>query len=156
MEQTIERFRIFGPGHEITCRELREIFSPETGEKDFMDSAVIAVTETQYSVYADVFFCGHNELLYDLVTGMFDEEDEYPICPITYLEGRRAEFKRDKLERMLVAAKSVLQKLCSMDPEDENYPRYYKPEVEWLVNQFETELKLNKNPEIEYCYTCII
>lgn len=155
MEQTIERFRVFGPGYEITFGELREIFSPETDEKDFMDSAVVAIPETQSSVYADVFFCGSNELLYDLVTGMFDDENEYPICPITH-DGRRSEFKRDKLERMLVAAKGILQKLCSMDPEDEDYPWYYKPEVEWLVNQFETELKLNKNPEIEYCYTCII
>ena len=155
MEQTIERFRIFDAGYEITCGELREILSPEIGKLGSIDAAVVAMPETQSSVYADVFFCGSNELLYDLVTGMFDEEDEYPICPITH-DGRRAEFKRDKLERMLVAAKGVLQKLCSMDPEDEDYPRYYKPEVEWIVNQFETELKINKNPEIEYCYTCII
>lgn len=155
MEQTIERFRIFGPHYEITIGELREIFSPETKEKDFMYSTVVAVPEEQSSVYADVFFCGHNELLYDLVKGVFDDEDEYPVCPVTH-DGRRAEFGRDKLERMLAAAKNVLHKLCSMDPEDEDYPRYYKPEVEWLVKQFETELKLNKNPEIEYCYTCVI
>lgn len=155
MEQTIERFRIFGPHYEVTIGELREILSPEIGGNDFTDSAVVAIPETQSSVYADVFFCGHNELLYDLVTGEFDDEDEYPVCPITH-NGRRAEFNRDKLERMLVSAKGVLQKLCSMDPEDEDYPRYYKPEVEWIVKQFETELRLTKNPEIEYCYSYVI
>lgn len=155
MEQTIERFRIFGPYHEVTIGELKEILSPESGETGPTDDIVVATPEEQFSVYADVFFCASNELLYDLVTGEFDDEDEYPICPRAH-DGRRAEFGRDKLERMLVSAKGVLQKLCSMDPEDEDYPRYYKPEVEWIVKQFETELQLNKNPEIEYCYSCVI
>ena len=155
MEQTIERFRVFLPGQEVSRKDILDIVSPDrpyyVDEED-----IIYIREEQSSIYADAFWCGHNDLLYDLVTGVFDEEDEYPVvCSASYSDGRRAEFNRDKLERMLVAAKCVLHKLCSMDPEDEDYPNYYESDVEWLVTQLEKELSFN-NPDVEYCYTCVI
>lgn len=153
MEQTIERFRVFLPGQEVSRKDILDIVSPTRPYSD-NEEEIIYIREEQSSIYADVFWCCTNTLLFDLVTGVFDREDEQPIQTRNNY-GQRAEFKRDKLEWMLSIAKGILEVLQSMDPEDEDYPRYDKPEVEWLVNQLDKELSVN-NPDIEYCYTCII
>lgn len=153
MEQTIERFRVFLPGYGVSRKDILDIVNP--ARPYYVDEEeIIYIREEQSSIYADAFWCCTNALLFDLVTGVFDGEDEQPIHSHTHY-GQRVEFKRDKLEWMLSIAKGILAALQSMDPEDENYPNYYEPEVEWLVNQLEKELSFN-NPDVEYCYTCVI
>ena len=153
MEQTIERFRVFLPGHEVSRKDILDIVSPIRPYSD-NEEEIIYTREEQSSIYADAFWCCTNALLFDLVTGVFDGEDDQPIHSHTQY-GQRAEFKRNKLEWMLSISKGILAALQTMDPEDENYPNYYESEVEWLVNQLEKELSFN-NPNVEYCYTCVI
>lgn len=153
MEQTIERFRIFLPGQEVSRKDILDVVSPVRSYSD-NEEEIIYVREDQSSIYADAFWCCTNALLFDLVTGVFDGEEDRPI-QVHANYGQRAEFKRDKLEWMLATAKGILSALQTMDPEDEDYPNYYESEVEWLVNQLEKELRVN-NPDVEYCYTCII
>ena len=151
MEQTIERFRIFLPGQEVRRKDILDIVIPIRIHSD-NEEELIYIREEQSSIYADAFWCGNNSLLFDIMKGVFDRDAEYTRRIIHY--GQRMEFKRAKLEWMLPIAKRILVSLQTMDPEDEDYPKYYESEVKWLVHQLEKELSFN-NPDVEYCYTVI-
>lgn len=153
MEQTIERFRVFIPGQEVSRKDILDIVSPIRPYSD-NEEEIIYIREEQSSIYADAFWCCTNSLLYDIMSGVFDGDEDNPVHRFIHY-GQRMEFKRAHLEWMLTIAKRTLSDLKTMDPEDEDYPRYYNSEVEWLVHQLEKELSFN-NPDVEYCYTCVI
>lgn len=149
MKQIIERFRIFRPGQEVCRKDILDIVSPIRLHLD-NEEEIIYVRDEQSIIYADAFRCGTNSLLFDIMHGKFDGKNIVRMID----PGQRDEFKRAKLEWMLPIAKRILVSLQTMDSEDEDYPKYYSSEVEWLVHQLEKELSFN-NPDVEYCYTVI-
>ena len=153
MEQTIERFRVFIPGQEVSRKDILDIVNPIRPYSDD-EEEIIYVRDEQSSIYADAFWCCTNSLLYDIMTGVFDGDEDNPIHRFIQY-GQRMEFKRAQLEWMLTIAKRILSELKTMDPEDEDDPNYDESDVEWLVAQLEKELSVT-NPNVEYGDTGVI
>lgn len=151
MEQTIERCRTFHEGHNLTNKDVLEVLNPKL---PFLGTEeTLYVLECSCNIFTDVFWCGRNEILYDLVTGVLGEDDE-PSLFYGANEGERREFDRDCLQKFYDISVKLLNKMQTMDPEDEDYPQYDIDHLTWLITELKDELDLNLNNKIYYSYSC--